>query len=322
MMPTSDSSDHNDSDEPYSDKYHQQQALLKNKAVVEGDYTEYVDYSDEYNLTPKEGPTSSSNTMNDNSNSLQNMATTNPVSELKIINVTSLPAEKHNEIMNNDDNAMNAMDSIYSHQLKISEIISKTSNSHVFGIAKKPNRIDESDSLLTASCSKTYQAIPNKKKQNSVIQKLKQQMQSNYRLGVGTGVQIQNLDEICSTSAGVRKESTDSDEHSNSKFSFNSKLNRRKNTLTPLDCEMEFVEINPPKLKKQAHMTDEQRLLASQLETVKSIQNPNSDLLRKVAFLRVCVNYMMTELEGEPFNFGKNITYESLKNKYNSKRLP
>lgn len=84
---------------------------------------------------------------------------------------------------------------------------------------------------------------------------------------------------------------------------------------------MEFVEINPPKLKKQAHMTDEQRLLSSQLETVKTIKNPNSDLLRKVAFLRICVNYMMTELEGETFNFGKNITYENLKTKYNSKRL-
>lgn len=245
------------------------------------------------------------------------MATTNPVSELKIINVTSLPAEKHNEIMNNDDNAMNAMDSMYNHQLKISEIISSASNSTVFGIAKKSERIDDPN---TASSSKPYQAVPNKsfKKQNSKIQKMKQQMQNNYRL---SGAAIQNIEEVSSASAGMRKESTDSDEQLNSKFNFNSKLNRRKNTLTPLDCEMEFVEINPPKLKKQAHMTDEQRLLSSQLETVKSIRNPNSDLLRKVAFLRVCVNYMMTELEGEPFNFGKVITYENLKTKYNSKRL-
>lgn len=248
-------------------------------------------------------------------------ATLDPVSQIKIVNVTSLPAEKHNEIINNaDDNAMHAVDSLYNQELKISEIISSASNSNVFGIAKKSEHAaDNANSLLT-TLGKQYQASPSKsfRKQNSKIQKLKQQMQNNYRL---SGVAVQNVDEISSASGGVRKESTDSDEQSNSKFNFNSKLNRRKNTLTPLDCEMEFVEINPPKLKKQAHMTEEQRVLSSQLETVKSIKNPNSDLLRKVAFLRVCVNYMMTELEGEPFNFGKVFTYESLKTKYNSKRL-
>lgn len=310
-MPTSDSSDHDDSNEPYSQKYHQQQALRRNNTEVGNEYAEYVDYSNDYSFAANvEEASSSNNTMNDNTNFKPN-----PISGIKIVNVTSL----HNEIMNSDDNAMSAMDSVgYNHQLKISEIISSASNSNVFGIAKKAD-----DSLLTVATSKPYQAMPNKslkKHQNSKIQKMKQQMQKNYRLS-GAGP-VQNVDEGTSTSASasaIRKDYTDSDEHSNSKFNF--KSSRRKNTLTPLDCEMEFVEINPPKLRKQAHMTDEQRTLSSQLETVKSIRNPNSDLLRKVAFLRVCVNYMMTELEGETFNFGKNITYESLKTKYNSKRL-
>lgn len=274
---------------------------------------EYINYSDDYNFGANQEEASSS-MMNDNSNSLLNMATPNPISEFKIVNVTSLPAEKHNEIMNNDDNAMNATDSSYNHHhLKISEIISTASN--VFGIAKK--EVDELNSLLTVATNRPYQAMPNKsmRKQNSKIRKLKQQMQTNYRL---SGGHVQNIDEVSSTSA-ARRECTDSDDHSNSKFNF--KMSRRKNTLTPLDCEMEFVEVNAPILKKQAHMTDEQRVLSSQLETVKSIKNPNSDLLRKVAFLRVCVNYMMTELEGETFHFGKNITYDNLKNKYNSKRM-
>lgn len=202
-MPASDSSDQNDSNEPYSQQYHQQQAMRRNNA--EDEYTEYIDYSEDYHFAANEGEASLSNTMNDNSNSLLNIATPNPISELKIVNVTSLPAEKHNEIMNNDDNAMNAMDSVYNHQLKISEIISTASNSNVFGIAKKA---DNSNSLLTASCSRPYQAMPNKslKKQNSKIQKMKQQMQNYYRL---SGATTPNVDEICSTSAGMRKEGTD-----------------------------------------------------------------------------------------------------------------
>lgn len=308
-MPASDSSDQNDTDEPYSQTYHQQKAIRRKNINVDNEYS----YSDYYTFASNQEDESSM--MNDNS--LLNMATPNPVSELKIVNVTSLPAEKHNEIMNNDDNAMNAMDSGYNHHLKISEIISTASNSNVFGIAKKEA---ESNSLLTVATNKPYHNVPNKSlklKQSSKIQKLKQQMQNNYRLsGV---VQAQNMDEASSTTSGAIKEYTDSDEHSNSKF--NLKMNRRKNTLTPRDCEMEFVEINPPILKKQAHMTDEQRILSSQLETVKSISNPNSDLLRKVAFLRVCVDYMMTELVGKKFKFGKNITYESLKERYNSKRM-
>lgn len=289
----------------------------------EVEYIEYVSY-DEYDPDDEEGELErdevEASSLHDDSSSLLHMATPNPVSEFKIVNVTSLPAEKHNEIMNNDDNAMNSMD-VYDHDthhpLTISDIISTTSNSNVFGIAKKSS---EPESLLSISNSKPYDTrVPNKsltKKTNSRIQKMRQQMQNNYRFASGSA--IQNFDDG-SSSSPVRKEGTDSDEHSNSKF--NSKMSRRKNTLTPLDCEMEFEEVQVPIMKKQAHMTDAQRLLSSQLETVKRINNPNSDLLRKVAFLRVCVNYMMTELEGEPFHFGKNITFETLKTKYNSKRM-
>lgn len=309
-IPRADSTDNNDSNEQYSHEYHRQQSALRtNNGEIDDEYaeTEHIDYSNDYNFTTKEELSPN--------NSLLEVATPNPISELKIVNVTSLPAEKHNEIMNNDDNAMNAMDSVYNHQMKINKIISSTSNSNVFGIAKK---VHDPNDLLTVSTSKPYRQMPGKsvKKQHSRIQKLKQQMQSNYRSS-----QVVNVDEGSSMSGGVPKENTDSDEYSNSKF--NSKQqSRRKDTLTPLDCEMEFLEVNMPVMKKQAHMTDEQRLLSSQLETVKSIKNPNSDLLRKVAFLRVCVNYMMTELEGETFNFGKNITYDNLKTKYNSKRMP
>lgn len=314
-MPESDSSDPNDSsDEPYSEKYHQRQALRKKNSTAFDEYAEYFDYS---NYSTPTGPSSSSNTMNENSDSLLTIATPNPISELKIVNVTSLPAEKHNEIMNNDDNAM---DSIYNHQFKINEIIASTSNASVFGIAKKTDRVvDKLNSLLIPSTSKPYQPIPHKtsKKQNSKLQKLKQQFQSNYRMPA----QAQIVDEATSISIGTRKENMERyDEHSNSKFNFNTKMSRRKNALTPLDCEMEFVEVFPPKFKKQSHMTEEQKILSAQLETVKSVRNPNSDLLRKVAFLRVCVNYMMTELEGETFNFGKNITFDILRTKYNSKR--
>ncbi len=327
MMPASDSSDQNDLNEPYPQNYHRQQATMQdldNEGQNDDtEYIEYVSYSDDYN----QEEASSSTGMNDNSNSLLNVATPNPISELKIVNVTSLPAEKHNEIMNNDDNAMNAMDSHYNHdtnhQLKINEIISKSSNSNVFGIAKKAAS-ESNNSLLTVASSKPYQSSQLQtyksysRKPNSKIQKMKQQMQNNYRL---SGAAVQNIEEAsCSTSSPARKEFTDSDDHSNSKFNYKMS-SRRKNALTPLDCEMEFVEVNPPKLKKQAHMTNEQRLLSSQLETVRSIKNPNADLLRKVAFLRVCVNFMMTELEGETFNFGKNITFDNLRTKYNSKRL-
>lgn len=316
MMPESDSSDGNecdDSDEPYSREYHQKQAALRrenNVGTEDNEYPEYVNFSDEDNNTMPDEPTSS---MNDNSNSLISLATQNPTTEIKIVNVTSLSADKHNEILNNDDNAMNATDYNHDdHQLKISEIISTASNSHVFGIAKKA---EEPNSLLTIASSKPYRAIPSKtgKKPNSKIQKMKQQLQNNYRL---SGAVIPNIDESSASGVGG-KVSTDSDDHSNSNANF--KTNRRKNTLTPLDCEMEFEEVRPV-MKKQAHMSKEQILLSDQLETVKSVKNPNCDLLRKVAFLRVCVNYMMTELEGVEFNFGKNITFEALKSRYERKR--
>ncbi|KAG4069837.1 hypothetical protein HA402_009544 [Bradysia odoriphaga] len=314
MMPESDSSNHNDSNDAYSQEYHQQQAARRREndlADNEDEYVEYANYSDDDNVAPDEATSS----MNDNSNSLHSLAKQNPTTEIKIVNVTSLSAEKHNEILNNDDNAMNATDSVYNHDahhLKISEIISTAPNSNVFGIAKKG---EEPNSLLTISTSKPYRPSPNRmgKKPNSKIQKMKQQLQNNYRL---SGAAIPNIDEN-STSA-VGKVSTDSDEHSNSNVNF--KANRRKNTLTPLDCEMEFEEVRPV-MKKQAHMSEEQILLSSQLETVKSIKNPNCTLLKKVAFLRVCVNYMMTELEGVKFNFGKNFNFEALKAKYESKRL-
>lgn len=303
-MPDSDSSDpDNESNDPYSQA---------NKQRTGNEYVEYVNYTDGDSIAPDDADSS----MNGTSNSLLTMATQNPTTEIKIVNVTSLSAEKHNEIMNNDDNAMNAMDSVYNHDahhLKISEIISTASNSNVFGIAKKA---EEPNSLLTVASSKPYRAISHKsgKKPNSRIQKLKQQLQNNYRL---SGAAIPNIDEGSSAS-GVGKVSTDSDDHSNSNI--NLKMNRRKNALTPLDCEMEFEEVRPV-LKKQAHMPEEQILLSNQLETVKSIKNPNCDLLKKVAFLRVCVNYMMTELEGVKFNFGKNITFDSLKAKYENKRM-
>ncbi|KAJ6645877.1 hypothetical protein Bhyg_01086 [Pseudolycoriella hygida] len=275
--------------------------IIKEEDIDVDDYVEGTDES--YNFTIMEDGEQASSSFC-NSDSVSSVAVSE-FPKFKIVNVTSLPAEKHNEIINNDDNAS---DSLYNHQLKISEIISSTPNSNLFGIARK---ISECNDMATPSTSKAFYNAPNKSnKKKSKLQKIKQRMQQNYR------AQFQNVEEVAS-SPDLRKEANDSD--SNSKLISILKVNRRKNTLTPLDCEIEFVESNPP-IQRQSLMTMEDRILSQHLEIVKRIRNPNSELIRKVAFLRVCVNYMMTELVGETFNFGKNITFENLKVRYYGKR--
>lgn len=56
-----------------------------------------------------------------------------------------------------------------------------------------------------------------------------------------------------------------------------------------------------------------------ELQGVRAIKNPNADLIKKVAFLRCCVNYMMFELNRKPYSFHRysNLVYLTSRYKQN-----
>lgn len=116
--------------------------------------------------------------------------------------------------------------------------------------------------------------------------------------------------------------------------------NRRKTTHQPIcSDEMEFLNDDPlailddvkPSIRVSSSSITRKRtaqspLLSSartdqQLDVVRTITNPNADLMKKVAFLRTCVNYMLKELGRGQLVFSRGMTLSEMKAHYHSKQV-
>lgn len=73
-------------------------------------------------------------------------------------------------------------------------------------------------------------------------------------------------------------------------------------------------------IRKTHHTVNLKRTTANKLRSIES--RPNSDLMRRVALLRVCAEYMLNELQIKNVVFGENQSLEMLKAQYikNSER--
>lgn len=58
-----------------------------------------------------------------------------------------------------------------------------------------------------------------------------------------------------------------------------------------------------------------------ELQGVRAIENPNADLIKKVAFLRCCVNYMMYELDRKPYSFHRYSDFGYLTSRYKQNKI-
>lgn len=58
-----------------------------------------------------------------------------------------------------------------------------------------------------------------------------------------------------------------------------------------------------------------------ELQGVRGIENPNADLIKKVAFLRCCVNYMMFELNRKPYSFHRYSNLGYLTSRYKQNKI-
>lgn len=114
--------------------------------------------------------------------------------------------------------------------------------------------------------------------------------------------------------------------------------NRRKTAHQPIvSDEMEFIndedEVDPLALpddqqqipadtrgtstrKRSASSVDSSCALITQLDVVREMPNPNADLMKKVAFLRTCVNYMLKELGRTQLEFKRGMTLAEMKAHY------
>lgn len=77
---------------------------------------------------------------------------------------------------------------------------------------------------------------------------------------------------------------------------------RRKSAHKPYDIAMEIV--------------DDAAVKKERLNLVRSIKNPHMDYIKKVAFLRVCVNYILDELALPKFNFSRILSFRYMREAY------
>lgn len=99
---------------------------------------------------------------------------------------------------------------------------------------------------------------------------------------------------------------------------------RRKTTHQPMhvdEDEIEFVTDDTPVV--QMKVEPDKRSASSiqkadRLDVVRQIVNPNADLMKKVAFLRTCVNYMMKELGRKQFVFERGMSFATMKAHYHA----
>lgn len=124
-----------------------------------------------------------------------------------------------------------------------------------------------------------------------------------------------------------------------SSASANRSSRRKTAHIMVANDEIEFVTDEPPvelvvnKSKKAANAKK-----SSQVENVADLpilksaavdktpgpdKNPNEELIKKVAFLRCCVNYMMTELGRQPYSFHRlvNVNCKYLRSRYQHNKI-
>lgn len=117
---------------------------------------------------------------------------------------------------------------------------------------------------------------------------------------------------------------------------------RRKTAHKPItnDDDIMFVEVdgtvvtvaprssvpsNPPpsptQIRPRPSSTPPLSPRSLELQGVRAIENPNADLIKKVAFLRCCVNYMMSELDRKPYSFHRYSNLNYLTSRYKQNKI-
>lgn len=86
--------------------------------------------------------------------------------------------------------------------------------------------------------------------------------------------------------------------------SFQERSTRRKSVHKPYDIAMEIV--------------DDASVKKDRINHVRNIKNPHMDYIKKVAFLRVCINHILKELGHPQFNFSRNLTFKYMRDAYNN----
>lgn len=79
----------------------------------------------------------------------------------------------------------------------------------------------------------------------------------------------------------------------------------------------EFIDFSELANKERAPVKDsDSNDIIDIMERIKKAPNPNADLLKRVAFLRVSVQFTLQELGYKTFAFSRNCNLQNLKNQY------
>lgn len=97
-----------------------------------------------------------------------------------------------------------------------------------------------------------------------------------------------------------------------------SKAIKKLPLIAPPESSPPTISLDPP---EEVPSSPRSQLLEERLKIYKNIPNPNSDLLKKVSFLRCCVNFMMKELGRQPYIFQRHVTMNTLKARYLRQKL-
>lgn len=235
----------------------------------------------------------------------------------QIVSVQSLhPLEKFSE-MNESENDQISFEEDTTNHSTIRKILHASSLQDSFGIAEnKVNKstwnddYDDDNSLLVESKKETRVRRTTKKKKsklNIFREKLVESLHKTNTPIIDYGKEDDfNIDELSNDSNSLVNEpvllSSEDQQQTSGSSSFSVRSTRRKSVHKPYDIAMEIV--------------DDDAVKKDRLNQVRSIKNPHIDYIKKVAFLRVCVNYILKELGHPQFNFNRNLTLKYMKNSY------
>lgn len=235
----------------------------------------------------------------------------------QIVSVQSLhPLQQFSEINENKIDKCILEENTNSHST-IKEMLNSSSEAHKssFGIAQ--NRIDKSNynDDYDDNNSLLVETKNEKRGRRRTIIKNKKSKLDIFRKQLGSGLHKTHLssneyskdndciDQISDESVNepILLSSEDQQQASGSS-SFSGRSTRRKSVHKPYDIAIEIV--------------DDAAVKKDRLNQVRSIKNPHVDYIKKVAFLRVCVNYILKELGHPQFNFNRSLSLKYMKSSY------
>lgn len=216
-------------------------------------------------------------------------------SHFEIVSVCSLNTNENSSSLDSDLSS-----SIVTDQRKTEFTYSEYSNKKAFGIAKSNSTTNTKDApLLVALKSKRHRRTKLEMdffREKSKLVKMKEKLNNFHQIRSSVTPTTSTSNKPLSTTTS-----------STSATAEIRSTSRRKNVHRPInDGAIEFMAEN----KSSDQMQTER------LKIVRGIKNPNLDLMKKVAFLRVCVNYMLEEIGQKPQLFYHQISLERMKSQY------